>query len=801
MIKNFFKTAFRFFRKNKLMTAISVLSLAIGISATLVIFLLLQHDYSFDKHVKNKDRIFRIVTNGAFKNAGTLVPLMRTIEAEFTGIETVVPLLKSPDRRIKIPQEQSDDFSLFSNESKIVLTNSQYFDLYPHIWLAGSASVLNEANNIVLTHTDLHRYFPNTNPHDALGKTVMFSDSIALQVAGIVQEMKQNSDFKYASFISTASIPANKSLHQVFQWDTWSNYSDSYQCLVLLSPGTTAQSIEAELPVLLAKHKEINKEWDKFNLQPLSDVHFNRNFNYTATKPETLRNLVLIAVFLLSLGVINFINLSTAQSIERAKEIGVRKTLGSSKNRLRLQFLTETFIITFVATILSILLLPILMRAFGDFMPPDFSLQKHTIIGLVLFLLTQLLLVTLMAGFYPAWVLTGYSPLTALKNTISSNNNLSRSAWVRKALTVFQFVLAQVFLICVLLVVKQIQFATNKDLGFQKEAIVNFYIPGNYRNADRGLLVKNKLQQIPEIKAVSFGNQSPAFSGMMTTNIKHQGSGGEEELSIDVRNGDENYLDVYNIPLVAGRNVRLLDSTSEVLINEKALELLQFKTAEDALGQTIATGSKTIVGVMKNFDIASAHHAIRPVMYEGTKDGYVMHIALNPTQPETWRTALAKSKTAFASVFPDDEFNYTFLDETIGSFYQQEQKLSKLLRWAVSLSVLIAGLGLFGLATFTANQRTKEIGIRKVLGASVGQIAMLLLKNLLFLVGIACLIAFPIAWYMMDNWLNDFAYRTTISWWIFAVSAMGLLTIATLVLLSRTIFAAKANPVDSLRDE
>lgn len=801
MIKNFFKTAFRFFRKNKLMTAINILSLAVGISATLVIFLLLQNDYSFDKHVENKDRVFRVVTDGAFKNAGTLVPLIRTMEAEMTGLQIVVPLLKSPDRRIKIPKNQTDEFTVFNNESKIVLTNSEYFELYPHTWLAGHVSVLNKPNTIVLTDTDLNRYFPNTTAHDALGKIVIFADSIALQVAGVVQEMSQNSDFKYASFISTASIPTNQSLTQIFHWDAWNNYSDSYQCLVLLNAEINPKNIEAELPLLLAKHKELNKEWDKFALQPLADVHFDRNFNYNATKPETLRNLILIAAFLLSLGIINFINLSTAQSIERAKEIGVRKALGSSKRILKFQFLTETFLIACVATLLSIALLPILMHAFGDFMPPDFSVPISALPGLSIFLLSQLILVTLAAGFYPAWVLTGYSPLTALKNTLNSNGNLSRSAWVRKGLTIFQFVLAQVFLICVLLVAKQIQFATNKDLGFQKEAIVNFYIPGNYRNADKGQLVKNKLQQIPEIKAVSFGNQSPAFAGMMTTNIKHQGPAGEEQLSIDVRSGDENYLEVYNIPLVAGRNVRLLDSTSEILINEQALEFLHFKTAEESLGQTLAEGSKTIVGVMKNFDLASAHHAVRPLLYEGMKDGYVMHLALDPAQPATWATALDKAQVAFTSIFPNDEFNYTFLDETIGSFYQQEQKLSKLLRWAVSLSIFIAGLGLFGLATFTANQRTKEIGIRKVLGASVAQIAVLLLKNLLILVCIACLIAFPIAWYMMNNWLNDFAYRTPISWWLFIGSAISLLAVASLVLLSRTIVAAKANPVDSLRDE
>ncbi|MFD1768432.1 ABC transporter permease [Sphingobacterium suaedae] len=804
MIKIFFKTALRYIQKNKLITTINIVSLAIGISATLVIFLLVQYNYSFDKHLKHGDRTFRLVSEGDnFKFGGVPLPLIRTLQDEATGIETVVPLYKFPNISIKIPKEKSVDFMVFSKQNRLVFTTRHYFDLYTHHWLAGNAASLDKPNTIVLTETDLNRFFPNYSPEDAIGKTIIFADSIAFQVSGVVQPMPRNSDFAFNSFASSATIPIYPSLTDLSNWDQWNSYSDSYQCLVVLTAGTKPAKVEADLSLIVSNHKKEQTDvWNVHSkLQPIADVHFNAAFNYQAVSSATLRNLIILALFLLSLGAINFVNLSTAQSIERAKEIGIRKTLGSSKFMLSFQFLAETAVISFLATLLSIVLLPILLHAFEGFVPEGLTLERAPLQFIAVFLTALWIIVTIIAGSYPAWILTGYVPILALKNQFSKNSNLSRSSWLRKSLTVFQFILAQVFLICVVVVTRQIQYAVQKDMGFRKDAIVNFYIPGNYSNSTQGNILKTKLQAIPEIKAISFGNQSPAFSGWMSSTMNYDQSTDNKPVTLDARNGDDHYLDVYQIPLIAGRNIRLLDSTKEALINEKALTLLNVASPAEAIGKTFNNGETTIVGIMKDFDLASARFDIRPLIYWGNKDGYVMHIALDQQHPENWKIALDKVAIVYKSVFPDDEFEYTFLDDTIAGFYKKERQLSQLLRWAVSLSVLIAGLGLFGLAIFTANQRTKEIGIRKVLGASVLQILMLLLKNLLSLVGIACLVAFPIAWYFMHKWLADFVYRAPIHWSIFALSALGLLFVATAVLLSKTYFSARANPVDSLRDE
>ena len=803
MIRNFLKTALRSIQKHKLITLINVFSLAIGISASLIIFLFVQYDYTFDKHVQDSDRVYRIVTNGTYKLAGVLVPLANVMETEATNIEKIAPLYRNFQEKINISKDGSENFTIFNKDNRLIFTNSQYFDIYPHKWLSGNANSLNQPNYIILTDKNLERFFPKIKPDEAIGKTITYSDSIQLEIAGVVEEMKENSDFKYQGFISTATIPTYLSLKQQFNWENWSNYNDSYNLLVKLPKGTNPKIIEKTMSDLTDKYKKKSDGFkDKFELQPLSDVHFNKEYNYIAANPETLRNLIILSIFLLSLGIINFINLSTAKSTERAKEVGIRKTLGSNKRILTFQFFTETFVIALSATILSILITPILFKAFDGFVPASIKLSNLLNYSSIIFIVGQLIVVTFLAGFYPAWVMTGFSPVMALKNQASKNSNLSRSSWIRKFMTVFQFVLAQVFLICVFLVVKQISYMTHKDMGFEKDAIVNFHIPGFYNNSDKGKVLKNKISELPEIQAISFGNQPPAFSGMMTTSIVVDKSNKKDGINIDARNGDENFLNVYNIPLVAGKNIKTRDSLTEVLINEKALELLEIKSPQDAIGMTLNEGSKIIVGVMKDFDIGSVKTAsVKPIIYESNPDGFTFHIRLDKNHPESWKKTIDRISQNYKEIFPNDEFEFKFLNESIQNFYYQEKRLSKLLTWAVSLSIVIAGLGLFGLGLFTANQRTKEIGIRKVLGASVIQIIGLLMKNLVSLVGIACLVAFPIAWYFGNKWLEDFSYKTEFSWWLFPISAFGLLSIAILVLFSKSYFAAMANPVDSLRDE
>lgn len=790
---------------------INVLGLAIGISAALVIYLIIQYEYSYEKDLLHGDRIYRVVTDSQWKNSGIRAPLPRFIKSQVSGVDAVAHYIRDDWQNvIKVPSDDGKQQKLFKKERGIIFSDAEYFKVIPHQWLAGNAQqALAAPLQLVLTESKVQTYFPGLTPDEAIGKTVIFKDSLYTTIAGVVKDRKANTDFNNQLFISLATVTSNTGLKELFNYDAWNNVNGNSQCLLLLSPTAEASRVNQQIDDIYAQLAKAEKEESKDAhwLQPLADIHFNKVFSSGGRYIEksTLLNLFLLALFLILLGAINFINLSTAQSIERAKEVGIRKTLGSGKKTLIAQFLLETFTLTLAACIISVIIAPLLFKAFSGFVPASMSYGDIFRVDIFLFLILLSFGITLLAGFYPAWVLTAYNPVSAIKNQVSDHSKQTRSAWVRKMLITSQFVIAQVFLICVLIVSKQINFAKNKDMGFRKEAIINFYIPdfSNRQNSQKFVLL-NELKNIAEIEAVSLGNHSPAFSGSMSNGVTYMVGDEKVETSVDSRYGDTNFLDVYGIPLLAGRNVRLADSTHEVLINESMMKQMGFQTPEAALGHTLDfyDEDSPIVGVMRDFNIASVRTPVKPLIYWGEKnDGYVMHVALQANNPSSWKKALDKLQASWNKVYPDYELDYTFLDKTIENFYQNDVRLSNLLNWAMGLSIGIAAMGLFGLGVFTANQRTKEIGIRKVLGADVVQLVFLLLKSLLALVVLACLIAFPIAGYFMHQWLENFAFRTNMSWWIFAVSAIGMLGFAAVVLGVKAFRAASANPVDSLRNE
>lgn len=806
MVRNNIISAIRSIRRNKLTSFINIVSLAIGISAVAVVYLAVQHEWSYDKHALHKERISRVVWegwNGKMKIAAVETPLIQVIEEEIAGIELVIPIFQAFDYRMNSLNTEGEK-RMYQKEKGLVFTNSNYFAIYPHHWLSGNPEQLNHPNKMVLTEKELKQFFPNITPSEAVGKTLLYEEDVQFEVVGVVKEMKENSDFKFSSFGSFSSISTNPELKEEFGWERWGQVSDARQCLLLLNKGKNLEEIEREITQIAAKHSSVeNDNNSKYALQSLADVHFNLEYNYEAMDKRTLRNLILLAVFLLLLGVVNFVNLSTAQSVERAKEIGVRKTLGSSKAELRQQFLVETFLITILASLVALILLPLFLEVFKNFIPEMENVYQTSFFKMLIFLIGFIPAVTFLAGFYPAWVLTGYAPISIMKNQMHQNSHLSRTSVLRQGLTVFQFVIASVFLICVWIVIQQTHFLLNRDIGMKKEAIVSFYIPGYFQNAEKANILKNRLKGFSELMEVSLGSQPPVREGYNKNQVtldypKHKDL---ERVELDVREGDLEYANVYQFELKAGRNLQLLDSVQEIWINEKAMQYFGFSNPEEVIGQTLDKGSKTIVGVLKDFDISSAHESLRPFMFVGSKRGYMIHVALNAEHPETWSGALSKISDAFKDVFPEDTFEYSFYDKELENLYESERKLAKLLQWAMIFSILIAGMGLFGLTVFTTNQRIKEIGIRKTLGASTGQIIYMLLKNLSKLVLIACFIAFPIAWYFMQEWLTNFVYRIEINPLIFLGSTFVLLLVAIIVMLFRGWFIARANPVDSLRDE
>jgi putative ABC transport system permease protein len=798
----YLQSSFRSLLKNKVFTLINILGLSIGTCAALMIYLIVQYDLTFDRFEPARDRIYRLVSHGdPWQNQGVPSPAHLALQ-QVPGIENITPLFNAYGVKVSIPHGNSQATTVFKQQDKVVFTDGHYFALFPRKWLAGGpATSLQKPNQLVLSETRAKTYFPGLAVEQMIGQTVVINDSLSMVLTGVVEDLEAKTDFDNEVFIAVSTIPAT-GLVNSFNWTDWNSTSSSTQVLFELSPSVSPKKVERQIAStfkpLVAKDSRI-----VFPLQPLADIHFNTELDGKVEK-STLTNLSLLAVFILFLGAINFINLATAQASKRAKEIGMRKLLGSSKGMLIKQFMLETFLLTALTTVLSVMVTPLLLKGFAHFLPGGLAQQGIWQAHVLVFLLILIVVVGALAGFYPAFVLTSFDPLSVTKNQPVSTSGNNRSVWLRKTLTVSQFVIAQVFIIGTLVVKNQIHYSLQKDMGFRKEAIINFYVPIDFAHPDnKKFVLRDQLKTIPEIEAVSLGNQSPAFGGFMTSELTYKDGKKEIKMSPDVRDGDTNFISLYHIKLLAGRNVLPTDDATEYLINETMARQLGFAHPADAIGHFLDQGAKPmpIVGVMADFNLTSVRTAIHPVIFYSDRTfGYVMHVALRRSM-DTWKAAIAKMQADWKAVYPGQDFNYTFLDKSIESFYQEDQKLSSLLSWATGVAILISCLGLLGLVIFTANQRTKEIGIRKVLGASVVQIIALLSTEFVWLVALAFVLAVPVSWWLMHRWLQDFAYHAPLQWWIFVVGGVSMLIISLLILSLRAGKAALANPVQSLRSE
>ena len=820
MIKNYFKIALRSFKRHKLFTLINIIGLSIGICASLVIYLIVHYDFSFDKFHKDGDRIYRVVSDYTFAgevghNGGVTWPLGDATKNEVTGLDGVAPFFTLNFSAI-IPNGTKAP-AKFKDESDIILTDHRYFDMFQYKWIIGSAKAsLNGPNQVVLTSDRAKTYFPSLSYEQMLGKQIVYEDTLKMTVSGIVQKFEENTDFKFQDFISLNSINSAKSLKDQIPFD-WGSTTSASQLFVKLSPKTSAANIKKQLEALLKKYdppKPENKgSSSDFTLQKLSDLHFDEkygNFDVgSVANRNTLMGLLVIAAFILILGCINFINLSTAQASQRAKEIGIRKTMGSTRLQLIGQFLSETFLVTLLAVIISVALAPVVLKLFSDFISKDIKMDLLSQPGLIFFIIILTIGVSFIAGFYPALVLSNFKPVLVLKNQANTGGSKTRNALLRKSLTVTQFVIAQFFIMATILVSKQIYYALHKDLGFKKDAILIVNTPWKNNTQSKKQVFAEQLKVVPQIQMVSQGGNPPSSGGTMSQTTTYKDGKKEIKADLELKEGDENYIDVYHIKLLAGRNLRAGDTTRQTMINETYSKILGFRDPKLAIGKYLGDDAKSkreIIGVVADFHQKSLRAPIKPlgIEYHGEKyNNGTFHIALKPqtASGNEWKTAIESIKGSWKKLYPEDNFDYSFFDESIAKFYESEQHTSKLLTWATALAIMISCLGLLGLAMYTTSLRTKEIGVRKVLGATVAQIVTLLSTELVILVVLAFVIVTPIGWWAMNKWMQNFADKTTISWWIFALSGAGMLATALLTLSFQTIKAAIANPVKSLRSE
>lgn len=814
MIKNYFKIALRNFWRHKLFTFINIIGLSIGISAALVIYLIVQFDFSFDKFHKDGDRIYRVVTNfeysgEPFYNGGVAGPLPRAVHDEMTGVDVSAPAF-TQEYSVLIPGKTQRKFK---DENAVVYTNGDYFRIFGYNWLAGSpVSALNEPFRVVLTSKQAKKYFPSLSYDQMIGKRVVYSDSIRTVVSGIVTEPRENTDLDFSDFISYSSTNDIADMKQ--QVNNWGGTTSSSLFFLKLSPKTTVAGFEKRLRQLQIKYEpgQVTSGGYKnsFHLQPLADIHFDSRYgaiNNPVSNKTALYGLMIIAVFLLLLGCINFINLTTAQASQRAKEIGIRKTMGSNRLQLIGQFMSETLLITILSVIISIGLAPVILKLFSDFIPEGVKLDLTGHPGVLLFIALLIVVVSFLSGFYPSMVLSKYNPALVLKKQGRNGTGKTRGSLLRKSLTVTQFMIAQFFIMATILVSKQIYYALHTDLGFKKAAIINIRLPWKVKDKSAKDVFVNEIKALPQVEMLSRGGEVPSSNGWSSNDVFY--SDGKKEIRTELYNksGDENYIKVYKIKLLAGRDIRMADTVAGMLINQTYAHILGFHHEADAIGRYINFGKtqkRAIVGIVGDFHQGSLHAPIKPLaIIPQTNNMDVLHIALKPetARGSEWKTAIARMGKDWKQFFPDNDFDYHFFDESIAKMYLKERHTSQLLDWAAGVSILISCLGLLGLTIYNTNQRTKEIGVRKVLGASVAQIVTILSGEMVRLILLAFVIVTPVTFWTMHKWMETFADRTTISWWIFTASGAGMLLISLLTASFQTIKAAIANPVKSLRNE
>lgn len=812
MLKNYFKIALRYFKRNKLYTTINVLGLSVGIAACLVISLIINYESNFDKFWKDKDQIYRVYSSftGVFESVNRGVPTAvgAWVEENVTGIEEAVSFhtWSSP---VTIASADGSKQEL-DRQRNLALAGPDYFRVFSkYRWLVGSPEEsLGQPNQVVLTAEKAELYFGLEQAELAMGRTIQYGDSVFTTVSGIIAHPEQSTDFNFKEFISYSTIAGSPLKRRIFLND-WSSTNSSAQLFIKLDGTKTEAEVERSLLKAKAVYMEQNKDAGyaaDYLLQPLSDLHFNaelRIFDHSrsvAHKP-TLWLLSLVAGLLLLIAAINFINLETAQSLRRAKEVGVRKVLGGTRRELIMQFLSSTFLLTLVSVILAATLTQWALGYYDNFIPEGLVFNPlHPMTIAIMALLTAV--VCFVAGAYPAFVLSAFRPVRALKDQVLRAGSSGGSVSLRKGLVVFQFVIAQVLIFGTLTIGQQIRFMLNKDMGFEKDAIV--YIDTPYRDTtNRKTVFVEELKRLPSLQAISQHNALPAESGYSTSIMRFMKDGEELSHNVHRKYGDTAFVNLYEIDIIAGRNFRSGDTIKEILINETYLNKLGFEDPNQILGQTVDVGDGPvpIVGVVADFHIQPLYEPIQPTALMGLK-GSTISLKLDVGDDRGQMTeVLAQVEEQWQGLYPEEPFQYRFVDEQIAQFYEREQETALLIQTATSMAIFICCLGLFGLISFTTTQRTKEIGIRKILGASVLHLMAILAKNFLWLVVIALLIASPIAWWASKRWLEDFAYTIDIAWWQFLLVGIIGLCIAVLTVSFHSFRAATANPVESLRHE
>ena len=798
MLKNYLKTALRNFQRHRNNSVINVAGLMVGFAAFILIFLVIKYEKSFDDFHPDKNNIYRLTRIG--KNivareyrAGVPFPVTQTLRTEAPQLKNAAAIFSDKNVQVDVTAPNGSLLKKFK-EPNVFVAEMQFFKMFNFPFAEGNiATVFHELNAVLLTKEIASKYFGDWKT--AIGKTIKVY-GVNLKVTGILENPPPNTDFPLSVVISYETMVRK------FNLTDWGSISDFNYCFVQLNNNASRGEFNNLLARFVDKHiKPVNPNYD-LALQRFDEMHFDGrfgNFNHATFSKDLILALSLVGLFLLIIACVNFINLTTAQAINRAREVGVRKVLGSSRAQLLTQFLGETGITVMLALIVSLLVVYICIPLINNLLGIHLSenvLFSTTFIGFMIFVL---LLVTLLSGFYPAMVLSGFKSTDVLKSALLSGNQNGIS--LRRALVVFQFVIAQTLIIGTLVIVAQMNYFRQADMGFTKKAIINAGIPGDSLSKTKFDLLNNELKKVPGVESVSISTFAPTGGGWYDDLRTPENKNVSPDMIVSMKPADTAFFNLYNLKLVAGRIYFPSDTIREFVVNETVVRNLGIKTAQAAIGRKIVVDGKIcpIVGVVKDFHVNSLRDAIGPVVLTTIKDSYgLTNIKINLNQAQF---VIKSMQDIWNTNFPDYVFEYQFLDQSVADYYKQENQLSQLYKIFSGIAIFISCLGLYGLVAFMAVQRKKEIGIRKVLGAPVRDIVVMLSKEFTLLIIVAFLIASPIAWYYMHQWLQQYTYRITIDIWFFAGTIFCALVIAWITVGYTAIKAAIANPVKSLRTE
>lgn len=815
MLRNYVKIAVRNLSVHKANTAINVFGLVVGIASALVILTIIRFELSFDQFHTHADRIYRVVRVSKVEGqeefrTGVSYPLPEALRSDIASIEKIAALQYYQAAQVDILDEKGSTERKFKETNGVALVEPSFFTIFDFNetgfkWIAGNPeNALTQPFSVVLTRSIAQKYFSDLN---ILGKTVRLEQQLDFTVTGIIEDLPPNTDFPFTIFASYSTFYEIQAKQMK---DDWWSVSDENQCFIVLPSSISKEDMEKQIEQVHAAHSPKQLSQSRFyKLQALSEMHQDErfgNFNLRTVSKNTLWALALAGIVLVLVACVNYINLATARSTLRSKEIGIRKVLGSKRSQLVIQFLSEAFVVVLIASVIGIFMAELALANLHSLL--NVIPENHLITDpfVLQSLVAIILVITFLAGFYPALIVSRFNSITAIKNKLTS---AGAGGYLRKTLVVFQFSITQVFAIGTFIVISQMEYFKNGDLGFEKEAIINVSIPA----ADDIKLktFRDQLQTNSRISKVSVSSTTPSGfkRNRWFTDIQRKEADTKENLVCEYQSVDPDYFELYKLRFEAGRNFSFNDTLQNIIINHTLALKAGYKTAEEAIGSQMQLDNKDyiVIGVIYDFYSESMKEGFGKLAFRMNPQHYMMaSIKLNTTQNNhhneaTLQEAIQGIEKVWDQTYPETAFDYRFFDENIKAFYQEESKFSKLLQIFSMIFLFIGCLGLYGLISFVVNGKMKEVAVRQIFGASFINILILISKDYFRLIILAFLIASPIAYYFMNHWLSGFVNHIDISWWIIITPGIIVLGVALIAISGQTLRAAQSNPADTLKHE